>query len=47
LEQKREVIREVVTVRLYKASRLGMRELEPGRITLSFVGEPGFVGRAR
>ncbi|MFJ4624303.1 recombinase family protein [Streptomyces sp. NPDC088812] len=45
LEQKREVIRSVVTVRLHKASRLGMRTLEPGRITLSFVGEPGFRNR--
>jgi len=45
LEQKREVIRSVVTVRLHKASRLGLRVLEPGRITLSFVGEPGFMAR--
>lgn len=42
LEQKREVIRSVVTVRLHKAARLGLRELEPGRITLSFVGTEGF-----
>ena len=42
LEQKREVIRKVVTVRLNKASRMGVRVLEPGRIMLSFVGEPGF-----
>ncbi|MEX3206017.1 recombinase family protein [Streptomyces acidiscabies] len=45
LEQKREVIRSVVTVRLHKASRLGIRGLEPGRITLAFVGEPGFMAR--
>jgi site-specific DNA recombinase len=45
LEQRREVIRSVVTVRLYKASRLGLRTLEPGRITLSFLGEPGFRDR--
>lgn len=45
LEQKREVIRSVVTVRLHRASRLGVRTLEPGRITLSFVGEPGFRDR--
>jgi len=48
LEQRREVIRSVVTVRLYRASRLGVRFLEPGRITLSFVGSPGFRdGRLR
>lgn len=48
LEQKREVIRSVVTIRLHKASRLGIRTLEPGRITLSFVGSPGFrAGRLR
>lgn len=42
LEQKREVIRNVVTVRLYKATTTGARKLEPGRIRLAFVGEPGF-----
>ena len=45
LEQKREVIRKVVTVRLYKARKPGVRKLEPGRIGLSFVGEPGFRDR--
>ncbi|NEY33029.1 recombinase family protein [Streptomyces sp. PRKS01-65] len=45
LEQKREVIRKVVTVRLYKARKPGLRKLEPGRIKLSFVGEPGFRDR--
>ncbi|MFB6934523.1 recombinase family protein [Streptomyces chartreusis] len=45
LEQQREVIRSVVTVRLHKASRVGVRALEPGRITLAFVGEPGFRDR--
>lgn len=45
LEQKREVIRRVVTVRLNRASRMGVRALEPGRITLSFVGTPGFRDR--
>ncbi|MFF8391893.1 hypothetical protein, partial [Cellulosimicrobium funkei] len=42
LEQKREVIRKVVTVRLHRASRPGIRYVEPGRITLAFVGQPGF-----
>lgn len=45
LEQKREVIRKVVTVRINRASRMGVRRLEPGRITLSFVGTPGFRDR--
>ncbi|MET7458472.1 recombinase family protein [Streptomyces sp. NPDC005574] len=45
LEQKREVIRKVVTVRLHKAQKRGVHRLEPGRITLVFVGEPGFRAR--
>ncbi|MFH9414013.1 recombinase family protein [Streptomyces rochei] len=45
LEQKREVIRSIVTVRLYKASTPGARKLEPGRVRLAFVGEPGFRAR--
>ncbi|MFF5972275.1 recombinase family protein [Streptomyces sp. NPDC012769] len=45
LDQKRDVLRKVVTVRLYKASRKGVRSLEPGRIKLSFVGQPGFIKR--
>jgi site-specific DNA recombinase len=45
LEQQREVIRKVVTVRLHKARTPGARKLEPGRITLSFVGELGFRDR--
>ncbi|MFL1904832.1 recombinase family protein [Streptomyces tauricus] len=42
VEQKREVIRKVVTVRLYKAK--GRRELDE-RVRLSFAGEPGFRAR--
>lgn len=42
LEQKREVIRKVVTVRLFKARAPGIRKVEPGRVTLSFAGQPGF-----
>jgi DNA invertase Pin-like site-specific DNA recombinase len=42
VEQKREVIRKVVTVRLYKAQGSGRRSLGDGRVRLSFVGEPGF-----
>lgn len=45
LEQKRDVIRKVVTVRLHKARKPGVRTLEPGRVTLAFVGEPGFRDR--
>jgi len=45
LEQKREVIRKIVTVRLYKAQASGRRQLDDGRIRLSFVGEPGFRDR--
>ena len=47
LEQKREVIKKVVTVRLWKASRPGIQRLEEGRITLAFVGEPGFRDGSR
>ncbi|MFI8351225.1 recombinase family protein [Streptomyces sp. NPDC085596] len=42
LEQKREVIRAVVTVRLFKAQNRGSWKLDESRIRLSFVGEPGF-----
>ena len=42
LEQKREVIRKVVTVRLGRAQASGRRKLDAGRVRLSFVGEPGF-----
>ncbi|MEU8760713.1 recombinase family protein [Streptomyces sp. NPDC048659] len=45
LEQKREVLRKVVTIRLHKASRPGIRKLEPGRIRLAFRGDPGFIKR--
>lgn len=45
LEQKREVLRKVVTVRLRRASRPGGRRVEPERVVLSFVGEPGFRDR--
>lgn len=45
LEQKREVIRSVVTVRLHKARYPGVRKLEPGRVSLTFVGQDGFRAR--
>ncbi|WP_328436995.1 recombinase family protein [Streptomyces sp. NBC_00444] len=44
LEQKREVIRKVVTIRLHKSQKRG-RRVERGRIRLSFVGQPGFRDR--
>lgn len=47
LEQRRYIIRSVVTVRLHKASRAGVRGIEPGRVTLSFLGQPGFIARVR
>lgn len=45
LDQKREVIRKVVSVRIHQARKQGVRRLEPGRITLAFAGEPGFRAR--
>ena len=42
LNQKREVIRKIVTVRLYRAQASGRRPLDDGRIRLAFFGEPGF-----
>jgi DNA invertase Pin-like site-specific DNA recombinase len=42
LPQRRMILRMIVTIRLHKASRRGVREIEPGRITLSYFGEPGF-----
>ncbi|MFE1344961.1 recombinase family protein [Streptomyces sp. NPDC058757] len=45
LEQKREVLRKIVTIRLFKASVRGVQKIEPGRITLSFIGQPGYVER--
>lgn len=45
VEQKREVIRNVVTVRLHKAQGSGRRSLDGGRVRLSFVGEPRFRDR--
>ncbi|MFF6829578.1 recombinase family protein [Streptomyces longwoodensis] len=45
LEQKREILKKVVTVRLYKPRKAGGRTIELDRIRLSFVGEPGFRDR--
>ncbi|MGP3684092.1 recombinase family protein [Streptomyces sp. IBSNAI002] len=47
LQQQRAAIRLVVTVRLFTASRKGARSIEPGRVTLSYAGQPGFMGDRR
>ena len=43
LNQKRFVLNHVVTVRLHPARAMGVKSIEPGRVTLSFRGQPGFV----
>ena len=43
IEQRRAVIRAVVNVRLMKSRVSGLRTIEPGRIRLTFYGEPGFI----
>jgi DNA invertase Pin-like site-specific DNA recombinase len=42
IPEQRTVLRQIVQIRLFKASRKGARQIEPGRITLTFVGEDGF-----
>jgi DNA invertase Pin-like site-specific DNA recombinase len=42
LEQRREIVRKVVTVRLYKTKKRGSTKPDLSRIRLSFFGEPGF-----
>lgn len=44
LQQQRAVIRLVVTVRLHAALHKGARTIEPGRVTMSWYGQPGFMG---
>jgi DNA invertase Pin-like site-specific DNA recombinase len=41
--QKRFVLSQIVTIRLFRARAPGVKRIEPGRITLSFYGEPGFT----
>jgi len=43
LDQKRMALRLLVTPRLNRARARGVRAIEPGRITLAFVGQPGFI----
>ncbi|MGA6223532.1 recombinase family protein [Streptomyces umbrinus] len=42
LEQKREIIRSVVTVRLDPAPVRGLNRVDVSRVRLAFAGEPGF-----
>ncbi|MGW1840872.1 recombinase family protein [Streptomyces sp. NPDC002067] len=42
MPQRRKVVRAVVNVRLHKARARGVRKIEPGRISLVFVGDPRF-----
>lgn len=44
LTQRRDVLRAVLNVRLNRAAFRGLRAIEPGRITHTFVGQPGFRG---
>lgn len=43
INQRRSVVRAAVTVRVWKAGSKGARTLRPGRVTLAFAGQPGFV----
>lgn len=43
IAQRRTVLRSVVNIRLMKARVSGIRTIEPGRVQLTFYGEPGFV----
>lgn len=47
IEQRRMVLRLVVNIRLHKARSRGVRTIEPGRISLTFVGQPGFRSASR
>ena len=44
LTQQRDVLRSVLNVTLNTARARGVRVIEPGRITLTFFGQPGFRG---
>ncbi|MFF6940404.1 recombinase family protein [Streptomyces lavendulae] len=47
LQQQRAVLRLCMTVRLHRASVRGVRSIQPGRITIAYQGEPGFMGGRR
>lgn len=42
LPQQRMILRLCVTIRLHPARAMGVKRIEPGRVTMSFYGEPGF-----
>ncbi|WP_327377943.1 recombinase family protein [Streptomyces sp. NBC_01216] len=42
IEQQRFVLVQIVTIRLFKARAPGVKRIEPGRVVLSFYGQPGF-----
>lgn len=44
ITQRRDVLRAVVNVRLNPARARGVRAIEPGRIEMIYVGQPGFRG---
>lgn len=46
LHQQRTILRMIVTIRLFKARAPGVKSIEPGRVTLTFFGEPGFKPKA-
>jgi DNA invertase Pin-like site-specific DNA recombinase len=43
LTQKRMVLRKILQPKLNQARSIGVRRIEPGRISLDFVGSPGFT----
>lgn len=45
MEQRREAIRRIVTVRLFRAAKPGSSRIDRSRIRLSFIGEAGFVAK--
>ncbi|MFJ6566282.1 recombinase family protein [Streptomyces sp. NPDC091292] len=47
IEQRRAVLRAVVNIVVHKARARGVRAIEPGRVTLTFVGQDGFRAQPR
>lgn len=47
VEAKRTVLRAIVNVQVNRASSRGRRGIEPGRVTLTWFGEEGFIPGAR
>ena len=47
LPRQRTVIRTVVRITLNQARARGVRRIEPGRVEMTFVGQPGFVPSQR